>query len=78
MGVDMPHDEKVLTMKVVMWVVGTLMVAWGTAYGYTWIRLGSVEAKTESARIENVGVQAQLSQIQTDLKWVINALEKGK
>jgi len=72
----MSLEEKKLTVKTLMWCVGTLAVIWAAAYGYVWVRLGVVEAKTESASAESVDIKTQLSQIQTDLQWIKLNLSK--
>lgn len=79
----MSSEERRITIKIFCWVIGTLAAVWATAYGYTWIRLGSVEAKNESiignyneVSIKYSDVNVQLSQIQTDLTWIRKNLDR--
>lgn len=73
----MSSEEKRLTLKVFTWVVGTMITVWACAYGYTWVRLSSVEAKSENASREYVSVSNNLGKISSDIEW-IKATLQGK
>jgi len=71
----MSSEERRLTFKVFAWTVGTILAVWSSAYGYTWVRLGSAEAKAESVRAEYVGVSTNLGKIQSDIDWIKMTLQ---
>ena len=52
------------------------MTIWSTAYGYTWIRLGSLEVRHDKTQNESVEIKTQLSQIQADIQWIKYNLQK--
>ena len=72
----MSLEEKRLTIKFFLTVLGLLMTIWFTAYGYTWVRLGAIEVRNEKTQTENADIKTQLSQIQADLSWIKYNLQK--
>ena len=72
----MSTEDRRLTIKVFLTTVSLLVTVWSCAYGYTWVRLGTVETKTEKVHMEHTDSMAQLSQIQTDISWIKNSLDK--
>ena len=72
----MSQEEKRLTLKFLLSVLGIIMTIWSTAYGYTWIRLGSLEVRHDKTQNESVEIKTQLSQIQADIQWIKYNLQK--
>lgn len=72
----MSETDKKLTIKFLFSVLAVLMLAWSTAYGYTWVRLGSIENNYNETRNENIEIKTQLSQIQADIQWIKYNLQK--
>ena len=72
----MSSEEKKITIKFILTLCTTLSVVWFTAYGYTWIRLGSAESRIENVQRESSEIRTQLSQIQADLAWIKYNLQK--
>ncbi len=72
----MSQEEKRLTLKFLLSVLGIMMTIWSTAYGYTWIRLGSLEVRYDKTQNESVEIKTQLSQIQADIQWIKYNLQK--
>ena len=66
----MSKEERRVTIKMIMWIIGTMIAVWGCAYGYTWRRLEITEAKTELVLTKYENVNSQLSQIQTNVEWI--------
>ena len=70
------EDKKYLTFSIFLTALGIIMALWGTLFGYSFTRLSAVEAKQEIQDTASVEIKTQLSQIQTDLQWIKQAMAK--
>lgn len=69
----MSMEEKKLTLKFFFTVIGGLIVFYSALWGWNWIRVDKVEARQQAMDSSTSQINSQLSQIQTDLKWIISA-----
>jgi hypothetical protein len=68
----MSLEEKRVTLKVLLTLLGITCAAWSFMWGWSWVRMDKVEARQTVSDITSADIRTQLSQIQTDLKWLIN------
>lgn len=66
----MSAEERRVTIKMIMWIIGTMVTVWACAYGYTWQRLNIVEAKAGMVSAKYEDVNSQLSEIKTNVEWI--------
>lgn len=71
----MAQEEKKLTLKMVMWVIGIMASIWACAYAYTWSRLSVAEAKTDKVSNKYEEVNSQLSNIQANVEWIKDTMK---
>jgi hypothetical protein len=74
----MSLDEKRLTLKFFFTVMGSVCAFYATLWGWNWIRVDKVEARQQAMDNATSQINTQLSQIQTDLKWIINTEQNKK
>lgn len=73
----MSLEEKRLTLKFFFTVMGSVCAFYAALWGWNWIRVDKVEARQQAMDSATSRINEQLSQIQTDLKWII-ASEQDK
>lgn len=74
----MSLEEKKLTVKFFFTVVGGMVVFYSALWGWNWLRVDKVETRQQAMDQATSGINSQLSQIQTDLKWIIAAEQEKK
>lgn len=70
------ETKRHITWGVFCTVIGAICAVYAFLYGYTWNRMSVVEAKQDQQSAANMDIKSQLSQIQTDILWIKDAINK--
>lgn len=72
------EEKKHVTFSFLYMALSIVSVVWAFVFSYVWINVNSVEAKQEAQDTNNTDIKAQLSQIQTDISWIKDTMNKQK
>ena len=74
----MSLEERKITIGFFFTIIGLLCACWVFLWGWSWTRMDKVEARQTTNDVASADIRTQLSQIQTDLKWLIQKEVGGK
>lgn len=72
------ETKRQITWGIFCTVIGGVCAVYAFLYGYTWNRMSIVEAKQDDQTKISSEINAQLSQIQTDIAWIKQSMNNNK
>lgn len=74
------NGQKVVPWFIFVWAIGFMVTLFGLGIGWTLARATTVESElrlhNEQQQIDTLTIKTQLSQIQTDILWIKQNLQK--